>query len=119
MQLLWHYKDLFTDIRFLMQVVPTIVLFILFFIITFLLLPFMQVIAVVISIILGCMVIDSMFYGEFTIAPINFFIINVVEKKAVYFGVKPWHFTLTEVCLNKFTNIFSLETDTIVFFCLL
>eukprot|EP01031_Cornospumella_fuschlensis_P037508 gene37508-45551_t len=72
-QILWHFNGLFREVRFLMQIV-----------------------AVSLCILLSCIIIDSTFYGEFTVAPWNFFVINVLEKKAAYFGVKPWHFAFTE-----------------------
>lgn len=44
-------------------------------------------------------VVDTAFYGQATLSPWNFFRSNILEAKALAFGVKPWHFHLTEVSL--------------------
>jgi phosphatidylinositol glycan class B len=37
-------------------------------------------------------VLDSLFYGEITLAPYNYFQANFIENRAAHFGVYPWHF---------------------------
>lgn len=35
--------------------------------------------------------LDSWFYGEWTVAPYQYYVANIVEKKAASFGVHPWY----------------------------
>lgn len=46
--------------------------------------------------ILG-IVIDTWFYGNFTITLWNYFYVNIVENVAVSFGEAPWHFYLENI----------------------
>lgn len=38
--------------------------------------------------------IDSWYYGVWTVPQVNFVVVNVVENLSIYFGVEPWHFYL-------------------------
>jgi len=37
-----------------------------------------------------CVLIDYWFYGKFEFTPYNYFIANIVQKRAANFGVEPW-----------------------------
>ena len=43
-----------------------------------------------ISAIVFCVFIDSWFYGKFEFTPFNYYIANIVEKKAAGWGTSPW-----------------------------
>ncbi|MEO1516724.1 MAG: hypothetical protein AAFV95_17010 [Bacteroidota bacterium] len=39
----------------------------------------------------GSVLLDSWFYGTLTVAPYQYYVANIVEKKAASFGVHPWY----------------------------
>lgn len=43
---------------------------------------------------------DSYLYGEFTVPPLQFYLANVAKGYSSYFGVQPWHWSVTEVQLT-------------------
>lgn len=44
------------------------------------------------AIVILSIVLDSLFYGELTLAPYNYFEANFIQNRAAHFGVYPWHF---------------------------
>lgn len=40
---------------------------------------------------------DSCIYGQFTVPPLQFYVANVAKGYAAYFGVQPWHWSVTQV----------------------
>lgn len=59
--------------------------------------------------------LDSYYYGTFSIPQVNFIKINVVENLSIFFGIDPWYFYFDELH-NEFGSIFSFS---IFGFCLL
>lgn len=61
--------------------------------------------------------LDSWYYGTFTIPQINFVHVNVVENVSKYFGVDPWFFYLQgfeeEFCTFYWAGIFGLSMLTV------
>jgi hypothetical protein len=43
--------------------------------------------------------VDAWFYGEWVLAPWNYFRVNLLEGMAAHFGTSPWHFYLTRTPL--------------------
>jgi hypothetical protein len=50
--------------------------------------------------------VDTAYYGTFTFTPWNFYVTNVMEKRAESFGVSSWHFYLSNVSQMKFKLAF-------------
>lgn len=51
----------------------------------------LKVVAMCVLIITSCIIIDSFFYQNFTIVPLNFFMVNVYNNLGVNYGTHPWH----------------------------
>ena len=49
-------------------------------------------ITVAIPICIASTLLDSYFYGTFSIPQVNFIRINVIENLSIYFGISPWYF---------------------------
>lgn len=47
--------------------------------------------AILCTIFLGVL-LDSWFYNEWTLAPYNYFLVNIIDDKASEFGTYPWYF---------------------------
>ena len=60
---------------------------------------------------------DSLFYGKFTIAPINFLYVNVLDNLSQYFGLQDPTFYLKN--LSRFVSVIPPCTQMVFFgFCL-
>ena len=45
------------------------------------------------------LLLDRWFYGQWTLTPVNYFLINLVEAKAAQFGVDPWWYYIEKLLL--------------------
>ena len=59
------------------------------------------------AVVLACTLLDAWFYGEWVIAPWNYFYKNMVEGVASSFGVSPWYFYLAQM-LNAPTPLIGM-----------
>jgi hypothetical protein len=51
----------------------------------------------------GSVLLDSYHYGTLTVTPWRFYAANMVHGYAAYFGVQPWHWSVTQVW--RFLNV--------------
>lgn len=49
----------------------------------------------------GGILLDCWFYGDWILAPYNYYIQNIVMKKAAGFGVEPWYFYLKKLAWGQ------------------
>lgn len=68
----------------------------------------------ILNVIAGCCgavlfatLLDSWFYGEFVCAPYNYFLSNIVDGVASFYGTSPWYYYLTKVMVSA-TSLFGL-----------
>lgn len=58
-------------------------------------------------VVVGCTVLDTIFYGELVFAPYNYFYTNLIDDKVSSFGVSPWYHYIPDL-LNKTYVIYGL-----------
>jgi len=57
--------------------------------------PWIRAIGVAMATSTFVLALDSGYYGELTFTPWNFFVFNILQGGADYYGVHPWHWYLT------------------------
>ncbi len=53
----------------------------------------------------GALLLDRVFYGTWTLPPVNYFYFNIIQNKAASFGTQPFWWYITEFIIKSFPPI--------------